>query len=361
MKMIMRRRFYQLFPLIVLFGCLSLKAEKIDFIKRYELGSEDKHEEMFFQILDAKVSANGDIYILDSGNNCIKRFSKAYNYLGKAGKQGQGPGEMMTPLGIAIDKDENIYLNDLGNRRINIYNKELKFMRAIGLEKLCVSIFIDSDSKMLLLGSPKVLGEKYFNKFSLEGKLISSFCDIFHPYAPRLRSQGEFFGNRRYISLAVYFVPRANMNQDGTLIAFTHLIPENPYKISIMNSGGDVLKLISKKIKDYDPEKQRSDLESLAIKTKPSLSGYSVSICGLHFTKEDYLVVQRRHDIYKNGSLASTEYMSDVFSPDGNLMQEEIKTEKILSIDDENNVYAVREEETGVVKVIIYSLKIIKE
>ncbi len=355
-KLKKRVEHYCLLATFLLFFCLPLRAQKIELRKIHEFGSEEIKAEMFFQVIDIEIDSAGNIFILDSGDNCIKKFSDNYEYLGEIRKRGQGPGEMMRPLDLEIGTDGNLYLNDLGNRRINIYDSELKYLKSMRLEKLerlsFDSIFVDKDSKIIVLAFPKIAGDKYFYKFSLEGKFLSAFLETFHPSVPKLRSDEEMIN---FALLVSYFIARANVNHDRGLIAFTHLMPENPYKVYVLNNNGDLLETMSRKIRDFNPEEQRENLLSRAIQTRPSIK--EISIYRVHFTKENYVLIQRRHDIFKHGSLVTTDYISDIFSPGGDLIVGDLRTERILAIDNKNNAYMIQEKDDGIVRILVYSLE----
>ena len=62
---------------------------EFEFILRGKIGSEIKKEELFFDIADVKADNQGNIFILDSRNNCVRKFSKELNFLGEAGREGQ--------------------------------------------------------------------------------------------------------------------------------------------------------------------------------------------------------------------------------------------------------------------------------
>ena len=112
---------------------VRLNADQIQFTEKMRIGSEERKEELFFKIIDAKADANGNIFILDSHNNCIRKFSRSLKFMNEAGKQGQGPGEMNSPLGLAIDQSGNVYVNDYGNMRINVYDNNLRYFNTIKL------------------------------------------------------------------------------------------------------------------------------------------------------------------------------------------------------------------------------------
>ncbi|MEW6457230.1 MAG: 6-bladed beta-propeller [Acidobacteriota bacterium] len=346
---------------ILFFNNLHIKAEKIKFIKKYELGSEEKKEEIFFKIQDVKADRKGNIFILDYGNNCIKKFSKERKFLKEAGRKGQGPGEMMNPLSLTIDENRNVYVSESLNNRLNIYDNNLNFINTIKFpSSRPMYIYINSHETLIGLQVPRIIGDKYFIKFSKEGKLIQSFFDEFHPYAPRMKSLGNIL---EHIWAFQYLIGKANLSQHKKRIAFTYERPENPYKIYLLDTGGKVIRTIEKKIKDFNPQDLYEFFKaSYKDKNKRYNKDFkSLGIVGLHFTKEDFLISQINEWYTQEGHSENKGYFLDIFSPEGDLVEEGIRfADKILSIDRENNVYSLREDEEGIQKVIVYSLKINK-
>ena len=50
------------------------------------------------------------------------------------GSTGNGDGQFLTPAGIAIDKDDNIYVTEIGNNRIQVFDKNGTFITKWGKE-----------------------------------------------------------------------------------------------------------------------------------------------------------------------------------------------------------------------------------
>lgn len=61
---------------------------------------------------------NGDIYVVDSGNNRVQRFDSEGNYLSEFGSFGTGNGQFNAPWGIAIDNEGFVYVTDTKNQRV---------------------------------------------------------------------------------------------------------------------------------------------------------------------------------------------------------------------------------------------------
>ena len=47
-------------------------------------------------------------------------------------KTGSGEGEFKAPAGIGIDKNDNIYVTEIGNDRVQVFDKTGKFLTAFG-------------------------------------------------------------------------------------------------------------------------------------------------------------------------------------------------------------------------------------
>lgn len=61
---------------------------------------------------------NGDIYVVDSGNNRVQRFDAEGNYLSEFGSFGTENGQFNAPWGVAIDNEGYVYVTDSKNARV---------------------------------------------------------------------------------------------------------------------------------------------------------------------------------------------------------------------------------------------------
>lgn len=74
---------------------------------------------------DVAVSpSTGDLYITDGyGNARVHRFTPEGQHILSWGQPGGEPGEFQQPHNLVIDKDENIYVADRGNSRVQVFDK----------------------------------------------------------------------------------------------------------------------------------------------------------------------------------------------------------------------------------------------
>jgi DNA-binding beta-propeller fold protein YncE len=64
------------------------------------------------------VDVNGNIFVADSGNGRIEKFSPTGAFLGIIGTKGSGHAQLGLPNGIAIDRAGNMYVADASNHRV---------------------------------------------------------------------------------------------------------------------------------------------------------------------------------------------------------------------------------------------------
>jgi hypothetical protein len=64
----------------------------------------------------------------------IAKVDKNGNWLKSWGDRGKGPGQFNTPHSIATDAEGNVYVADRGNRRIQVFDGDGKFLRAFTID-----------------------------------------------------------------------------------------------------------------------------------------------------------------------------------------------------------------------------------
>jgi DNA-binding beta-propeller fold protein YncE len=64
------------------------------------------------------VAPGGDVYVSDTVNHRVQRFTSAGGFVSKWGTWGLAAGEFNNPFGIAVAPDNSIYISDFHNHRI---------------------------------------------------------------------------------------------------------------------------------------------------------------------------------------------------------------------------------------------------
>ena len=90
---------------------------------------------LFRQPTDVAWDSRGNIYISDGYiNSRVAKYDKDGNWVKQWGTKGTAPGQLNLPHAIAIDRDDNVYVGDRSNRRIQVFDTEGKFLRMFTID-----------------------------------------------------------------------------------------------------------------------------------------------------------------------------------------------------------------------------------
>ena len=125
---------------------------------------------------DVAVNANGEIVVVDSGNDRIVIFNKRGKLIKAFGSSGSGPGQFNRPVGLTTDSRGSIYVADKDNNRIQVFDRSGKFIRLIntrsGTRKVDpVDVAVSHDGKKLYVTDNK--GHKVV-VYSSKGKYLKN-------------------------------------------------------------------------------------------------------------------------------------------------------------------------------------------
>ncbi len=120
------------------------------------------------------VDAEGNSYVIDSGNFRVQRFDREGNFVSTFGQVGVRMGHFSRPKGIAVDSEGKIYVVDTSHGNFQIFNNEGQLLMFVGSRgernepakfALPAGIDVDEDGRIYVV-------DQYFGK-----------VDIFRPYA----------------------------------------------------------------------------------------------------------------------------------------------------------------------------------
>ncbi|MCK4760696.1 MAG: NHL repeat-containing protein [Candidatus Aminicenantes bacterium] len=164
-------------------------------------GAEDEGgDENYFKAPgDIAVDKDNNVYIVDSTLHCVKVFSMNGRFIRKIGQRGQGPGDLLSPMQIAVDESNRIWVNDFGNRRMQCFSNAGTSMSIFKTSMFFLTkIFFPSKTKIALFdmfasGSDKGI-IKIFNRSGV--KLQTIGANVLPPRIDRPFNGGKFDSHR---------------------------------------------------------------------------------------------------------------------------------------------------------------------
>lgn len=114
---------------------LAPGAEAYRFVGMWqpEFGDFPAWDSIFFSLPhDVAIGPDGYVYVADSGNNRIQKFTSNGEFVAKWGTKGAGDGELNGPYGIAVDSDGYVYVAEASNNRIQKFTSDGAFIAKWG-------------------------------------------------------------------------------------------------------------------------------------------------------------------------------------------------------------------------------------
>jgi sugar lactone lactonase YvrE len=83
---------------------------------------------------DVAVGAEGDLWVVDTGNNRLEHFGSSGEYLGQFGVSGSGEGQLDGPSSVALDGSGHLWVADTANNRVEEFDAAGEHMSTVGAE-----------------------------------------------------------------------------------------------------------------------------------------------------------------------------------------------------------------------------------
>lgn len=115
-------------------------------------GSFGGESEQFRDPTDLVVDPYGNIYVVDSGNHRVKKYDFSANLIQIWGSEGTALGQFREPIQIASDRWSSLYVTDRGNRRVQIFTPNGEPLTEFGNDILVdpVGIVVSRDDRVFI-------------------------------------------------------------------------------------------------------------------------------------------------------------------------------------------------------------------
>ncbi|MEW5901960.1 MAG: 6-bladed beta-propeller, partial [Acidobacteriota bacterium] len=244
----------------------------------------------------------GRIYVLDIKEAQIKVFNKEGTYIKTLGKKGQGPGEMVSPFSICITRKDEIFVQDLNAHRILLLSLEGALIKTISTAELLL-IGSVMDSRENIIGLVGISGpeRQIFELMKFDSNLnpLFNFCSASRP-SSMARPPYHPFNPEPAWTLT---------RGDAVIFGYTE-----DYELKLFDSNG---KLVRKITKDYEPVKITDDeIEDM----RKKMPGPMASELPKHHTAyQDFSADEEGHIFVRTWEKADDRQRCyfDVFDADG--------------------------------------------
>ena len=306
------------------------------------LGREEKEEYLFVRItLD--VDEDENMYVLDSRNSNIRIYDKNGTYAKTIGKRGEGPGEMVGPIGIQITPQNEIMVNNSTRRRLPFFSLGGEYLRQVNLSKIPMSPRLKVDQNGDFIVKCPIRGEKFKDalmKFNSDQEHIFTIAEV------ETNPDGFYF---RFISGILFDVTRVNNIVLGV---------NKNYELKIINPKGELIRRI---FKDYDPVEVTEEEKRRMLETDKIPSGMEVKFPKFYNPMADISVDEAGRIFVRTNEKAGAEnsYFYDIFDTEGKYITR-IPLKTLVNIPlvwKKNKLYSVEEDEEGFQIVKRYKAK----
>ena len=201
--------------------------------------ADGRKDYMFSMIVSIDVDNEGNIYVLDIKETHIKVFNPDGRLMRIIGRKGQGPGEFQRPFTIQITAQNEVVIWDVMVRRLLFFSSDGEYKKSISIKNLFSQPIINSEGDIVSLVNVDVAeNPKYeLRKYDLELNPLTFYYSF-----PKYNSVRD--GHNSFRSVLQWAVTNNNEVVCGH--------PDKGYELKIFNPEGKITKNI---IKDYTPIK----------------------------------------------------------------------------------------------------------
>lgn len=294
------------------------KEYEIKFTPKLTIGTDDYDKEnyIFGGISDIETDDEGNIYISDYINCRVQKYSPTGEYLFTFGNgKGQGPGQFQRPRYIALDSKRNLYVVDINQSKVLIFDSSGRFDREIITQNRPGKIALGKDSMFLTTWLNKA--DDSVVEYDLSsGKKIRTLCRVDPKQSIPIGRAGE--------------TDSVCTDSEGYL--YCNLF--YPYEIRKYSPQGEELLRFSRKESFYGPP-------------QPDKNGVMFMLSGsmtIDIFPDGKIINVIKHG-KKRGNKITLEFYFDFFSPSGEWLKTvsssavESNWVRLVEIDTSGNLY----------------------
>ncbi len=317
------------------------RAVRIKLTEELSVGQGEDPDQSFAEVSAFVVDDGGNILALDFKDRKVKVYDQSGKFLRLIGKPGQGPGELGLPAGIQLTPDQNLLIQDAGNRTMSFFKTSGEFVRSISVADRLGLVNVIPDPQGGYVGREMgMAGEKMFfeiKKYDQNLKPVFSIDKM--DFAVPVPGSGRKVNIMELIS--VYQV-----DDRGNIFYGRN----SEYLIKVLGPDGKHIRSIRK---EYDPVKvTQEDIDEILNRMSGLQTGVNFKEMfefPSHFPPFQYFMLDEEGRLYvrtwKKGP-AKGEFEYDVFDPEGRFISQ-FTTKADMRLWKGDKAYGIEETDDG--------------
>ena len=122
----------------------------------------------------AAVDDSGNVYVTDTLNERIQKFTGSGVYVTQWGTSRTADGQYQRPAGVAVDAGGNVYVTDYYNGRVKVFNSSGAYVRQWGMDGAPAGVAVDAAGNVCVAD---FRGSRIFT-FTSSGTLLTQFGTV---------------------------------------------------------------------------------------------------------------------------------------------------------------------------------------
>ncbi len=207
-----------------------------------------------------QVDRYGNIFVLDIGSRQIKKYDKAGTYLQTIGRGGYDPGEFLNLFSMAMDADDNLYVND--SISVQVFNNQGQLKKRTDIPYpplLRMHIGITREKNFVLDTGYLPYGPEELGLYSSDGRKLKTITTFVMPQGA---SGTDEFSRKVPSPWHLYF---CCISEDRMVFGNSY-----EYKLNVANSAGNSLFIIEKEerpeLRPFFDEIRSDDLGNIYVR-----------------------------------------------------------------------------------------------
>ncbi len=219
-------------------------------------GEEEQDEQKFFEYpVNISVDTQGWVYISDLYNFRIQVFDASGKYLRTIGQKGRGPGDLVGPDSIDFSPSGDLWVAELGGRRIQCFDTSGKSKTIFRHNKIPSWMAVTSKNEIAVYCGFKTLStKKIISFYNTKGKCLREIGTSHDPSKNMFTAENLLFAKDQrdniYIANMDTPIVRKYSSDGKMIVAFTYETPDKIRPRISLNEKGDEIRLSGCRLMD---------------------------------------------------------------------------------------------------------------